>query len=100
MSAAPSAIRSALRCQERRLAAGLCIRCGDPRGESMSLHYCADCHGKAKTEARNRYRARHGIPFEAPLHKQRKARAKHQLCLELEAAFRRALSRLFNLKAA
>ena len=77
-----------------RLAAGLCTRCGGPRGESQSNHFCAPCHARHKTACRNRSRLKAGIPLDLPLQQSRTVRAKHRRCLELEAAFRRAISHL------
>lgn len=92
MPAHPTAIRSAQRCQARRKAAGLCLRCGQARGESHSKHYCPTCHVAAKAHSRNAYRLKKGIPLSKPLHGPRFTE-KHRLLLDLEAAFRAAIAR-------
>lgn len=91
MSAATS--KSAIACQARRKAQGLCIRCGQPQ-HPKSKNHCKRCRALCADYTRNRYRAKQGIPLDAPMAIHGKKRAQHRLCTELAAAFTRAISRI------
>ena len=57
---------------QQRKEAGLCTRCGKPRGKSRSTVLCESCRIKANRNMRNSQKNKYGIP--------RKERPSHGLC--------------------
>lgn len=56
--------------QLAKIAEGICPACGKAKSVPGKKH-CKKCAKRLRIAARNRYRLKHGIPLDTPLHERR-----------------------------